>query len=275
MPWSDYPLRSLTLPQDAGSGDSRIVIGPEIPAELSAYYASLPGAFTVVAAILFYDTAGAYRYIALLDPAQVVTGWQNLGDIIETFAEEAGVYGSSPNDVMYGLDPQALVDVFYGAPTPNIPTGACGVRHFISGGGATKLITTNKDSRVGTPAVLTSTNSAAYVNAPALASFNFNKQYDSPDSELLVRMCGTFYTSVNTTGAEFAVLVNGVDTMISRVSAVLTANSHTAHVGEREIAGLAAGTYSIQPRWRRSGAANNINMDASDDIMVTVEEIPT
>lgn len=61
MPWSDYPLRSLTLPQGAGVNDARIVIGPDVPAELNAWYVANRGS-AVVAAILFYTTAASYYY---------------------------------------------------------------------------------------------------------------------------------------------------------------------------------------------------------------------
>lgn len=62
MPWSDYPLRTLTLPAGAASPTPRIVIGPDVPADLQAYYTAQ--GTPVVSAIIYYGDTDAYYYIA-------------------------------------------------------------------------------------------------------------------------------------------------------------------------------------------------------------------
>lgn len=57
-------LRRLVLPWGAGPNAARIVLGPDVPADLTAYYAT--GSFTVISAILFYTRLGGYIYIALV-----------------------------------------------------------------------------------------------------------------------------------------------------------------------------------------------------------------
>lgn len=63
MPWNDYPLTELTIPGTAGDADPRIVIGPDIPAELQAFYIAQRGE-PVAAAILYYTSATSYYYEA-------------------------------------------------------------------------------------------------------------------------------------------------------------------------------------------------------------------
>ncbi len=86
-------LRSLTIPTGAGDGTPRTVIGPDVPAELSAYY----GAGAVLMATISYAGNGAYHYDALIlgpgDPvpaAAYVRGFWTLANIIETAYEDLG-----------------------------------------------------------------------------------------------------------------------------------------------------------------------------------------
>jgi hypothetical protein len=60
------PVISITLPSTAGPGQARTVIGPDIPAELQAYYENGGAPFfqTVIAAELFYDDNNDYMYVA-------------------------------------------------------------------------------------------------------------------------------------------------------------------------------------------------------------------
>lgn len=62
--WDTDP-QDLTLPPGAGAGAARIVLGPDVPPELAAYYLGL--GLTVVSAILFYDQFGNYYYYAALE----------------------------------------------------------------------------------------------------------------------------------------------------------------------------------------------------------------
>lgn len=60
----DVESQSLTLPPFAGPGDAAIILGPDVPPELTAYYAPT----LVVAVIIFRQASGDYAYLALLGP---------------------------------------------------------------------------------------------------------------------------------------------------------------------------------------------------------------
>jgi hypothetical protein len=98
--WSNDQARNLILPPGAGPTDAQIVIGPDVPADLQTFWQSGSGAnslvgsglpanfpFTVIGAILFYDTGAAdYGYLALVDGnngvnhyAYFVTGFNSAG----------------------------------------------------------------------------------------------------------------------------------------------------------------------------------------------------
>lgn len=78
MGWNDYPLRSLTLPQDASGTDSRRVIGPDIPVELQEFGSS---AYTWHFADLWYFPDGNYYWEALVT-----------NEVFGTVQQMSGVY---------------------------------------------------------------------------------------------------------------------------------------------------------------------------------------
>jgi hypothetical protein len=58
--WSQSVIRDLLLPSNAGPNDPRLLLGPDVPAILVAYYA--PGANTAFACELAYSNATDYQY---------------------------------------------------------------------------------------------------------------------------------------------------------------------------------------------------------------------
>lgn len=64
------PINSITVPNGAGPGQSREVLGQDIPAELIDFYrnsTNSPFILKVIAAQLFYNSANDYFYIAHLE----------------------------------------------------------------------------------------------------------------------------------------------------------------------------------------------------------------
>lgn len=57
-------IRTLTIPNNAGSNDPAIIIGPDVPTELQTYYNV--GAQRIVAAIIYRLDANDYSYDALI-----------------------------------------------------------------------------------------------------------------------------------------------------------------------------------------------------------------
>jgi hypothetical protein len=78
-------VRTLILPNNAGPNDARIVIGPDIPADLVAFYAGF--GFTVVAAIIHWTDGTHYFYEADLKSVgtsnQHAYGWSVAGTIYD------------------------------------------------------------------------------------------------------------------------------------------------------------------------------------------------
>ena len=97
MPWSDYPLRTLTLPADAGPNDAQIVIGADIPAELVTYYAPL----VVRTGTLYRTDADTYSYDVLITSGGLsyrAIGSADAGVVDEIFR----MLDASPGQLTYG-----------------------------------------------------------------------------------------------------------------------------------------------------------------------------
>lgn len=87
MPWEDAPLRTITIPGDAGPGDARIVITSELPPPLDTY--TFNGAQTYSGGIIYYAAGGDtnYTYLCVVnDPAgdiSVHIGHVRLGVVVD------------------------------------------------------------------------------------------------------------------------------------------------------------------------------------------------
>ncbi|MGE5827529.1 MAG: hypothetical protein ACM30G_04090 [Micromonosporaceae bacterium] len=68
MGWGPAPLTTLNVPEDFAPGDPHFTAGPDIPAELTAYYNGSAYNFPVVFALLSYFDADSYRYDVTLGP---------------------------------------------------------------------------------------------------------------------------------------------------------------------------------------------------------------
>lgn len=87
--WEVEPVESITIPTDAQTGESRIVIGQDIPAELVAKYgaSTVPGG--MVGCVIYYSVLDTcYTYQGLLNNiglafAYMVTGVVNGGVVYE------------------------------------------------------------------------------------------------------------------------------------------------------------------------------------------------
>lgn len=116
------------------------------------------------------------------------------------------------------------------------------------------------------------TTSATYVNLPATSSFSFTKQRGA-ETKLKVFMSCSSFAQTNPAGARFAVLVNGVDTDICQHvhSAINTRNGAS---GMGQITGLAAGTYTVQGRWKRVSGTGTMAVNTDDWLSIRVQEVP-
>jgi hypothetical protein len=129
--------------------------------------------------------------------------------------------------------------------------------------------------RVAFVAVATGVGSNAtanYADVPGGNTFvTFTKL--SPVTSLRIDLHLTFFTDSSLSGADFAVAVNGVDTLVSRLHANLSANVHQSVSGVLGLSGLAAGTWTIQARYKRVSGAGAIHFDADDWMSMAVTEV--
>lgn len=117
------------------------------------------------------------------------------------------------------------------------------------------------------------TTSSSYANFPATSSFSFTKQYSSSDTSLKVDLHVTSYATSVTSSVSFGVNINSTDTDVAQLT-YNTANNHTQTSGTKVITGLAAGTYTVQIRWKRTGGAGTVTVDGADWVSMTVQEVP-
>lgn len=106
------------------------------------------------------------------------------------------------------------------------------------------------------------TTSATYANMAgtgSTTSFSFTKVLTA--TNLLVTVHAGFLAATNSAIARFGVLVNGVDTDCCQD--IQTTGNYIGVSGFGIITGLAAGTYTIQGRWRRVGGAGTCTRDTN------------
>lgn len=193
----------------------------------------------------------------------------------------AVVYGGSFEDaferiVQLGLEGPGVDGLGFAQVIIFGEDGISGAPAFIQ---ATGRFEANGKTIVGTEDVLNSaqgaatTTSATFVNMPAPSSLSFTKQWDDTYTDLVVDLdVGVRVTVAGATGAEFAILCDGVDTVITKKE-IFTIGEHETASGIVKLTGLAAGTYTIQVRWRRNYGGGTLNSDNNDQISLSVREV--
>ncbi len=116
------------------------------------------------------------------------------------------------------------------------------------------------------------TTSATYASLPVATSVSFTKLFAA--TALRIDFCTYPWVSVAVaTELMFGVLINGVDYDVSHAwvneASIRRLSSGVARVA----AGLAAGTYTIQPRWRRVSGTGTGNLDTISRLYMLVTEV--
>lgn len=118
------------------------------------------------------------------------------------------------------------------------------------------------------------TTSATYVNMAGTGSTtSVVATKKSTGTRLLVEVAMSFFVTVNDTTTRFGVNVNAVDYDIFRLAATVPVNVHVFISGFNYISGLAAGTYTIQGRWRRDGGTGTCSRDVNDWFNLRCREV--
>lgn len=116
------------------------------------------------------------------------------------------------------------------------------------------------------------TSSTSYANMAgtgSVTSFSFTKRQTATRVKMWV--AATMYATTATQDAFIAALINGTDYDLIKQPAVL--NERQPFVATRLISGIPAGTYTVQMRWRRTGATGVPTRDAADWLSAYAEEV--
>lgn len=138
---------------------------------------------------------------------------------------------------------------------------------------------TNGVNAVATTSLTNTTTSASYANLAGTGSqtsFSITKRFSSSQTRLKVHMSASFWAGggVFPVGAMFGVLINGVDTDMFLLNLeTSTASNNKFGSGTAFITGLAAGTYTVQGRWKRTSAGGTPTRDAGNWLTITAEEV--
>lgn len=134
---------------------------------------------------------------------------------------------------------------------------------------------------VGVAAAATSsgsdtTTSDTYANMAgtgSVTSFSFTKLVST--TRIRIGLSATFFSSVTGLGAQFGVSINSVDYDVCKLSHnVAGASVHLVASGFTYIAsGVAAGTYTVQGRWRRTAATGTLTRDGNDWLCIEAQEV--
>jgi hypothetical protein len=116
-----------------------------------------------------------------------------------------------------------------------------------------------------------STTSATYVDITN-ASKSFTKLGAAADSDLIVELSLSLYSTVNATVVKLGVNVNSADSDVS-IMPINTANAHeTMPTGAVRIAGLGAGTYTVKARALRVSGTGTVTIDTNDTVTMVIQE---
>lgn len=112
-----------------------------------------------------------------------------------------------------------------------------------------------------------------FTNLGAGSSVSFTKNQTA--SRLLVEMSAQFQSTSTGRGVEFGVHIGSTDYLVAPYHQSLpAANARLTASGHAFIAGVAAGTFTVQGRWRAVGGSGTINRFAGDDwISCTITEV--
>lgn len=148
-------------------------------------------------------------------------------------------------------------------PAGGRPTGAqlTAIQYNNRTGVSNQAVTAGTDTTV----------SATYVNLAgtgSTTSFSFTKVLAS--TNLLVELHAGFQATTNSAIARFGVLVNAVDNDCAQN--IQVAGSYNQCTGFAIISGLAAGTYTIQGRWRRVGGTGTCTRDTNCWLAIAAAE---
>lgn len=117
------------------------------------------------------------------------------------------------------------------------------------------------------------TSSTAYANLGAGSSVSFVKRKAA--TRLMVAMVAQFQSASTGRGVEFGVHIGSTDYLVAPYHQVLpAANARLTASGHCFISSIAAGTFTIQGRWKAVGGSGTVTRFNGDDwISCTITEV--
>lgn len=142
-------------------------------------------------------------------------------------------------------------------------------RHFRWSGSAWLPLEANSDTVNGASGG-GNTTSATYVDMPSGSALSgFTKL--AAGTQLHIAMALTGFATVGSTVSRFAVNISGTDYDVTQL--FFNNVEHLPVSGFRKVpAGIAAGVYTIQGRWRRVSGTGTLTTNVDDWFSMTVEE---
>ena len=116
------------------------------------------------------------------------------------------------------------------------------------------------------------TTSVSYANTPGAETVTLLKAHGF-ETNILVSLEISSFSSLASTGSRFAVLINGVDHELANLFHNL-ANTHMHCSGTKLIVNQFAGSTAIVARWRRTSGLGTVSQNGDDWVALTAEEVP-
>ncbi len=264
--------QTLTIPPFAGPNDPQIAIGPDIPADLQAFYTAQ--GTPVVGAIIFRTNAILYTYEAIVSGGAGTAVGTSRNGVVAEYNILSTLTGAQSRQIFGNLTAAA---VEFGSPsgTPtgsilniNAPTGKLTIT---DGGGLARTLATANETVRGAGANGT-TVAAGYAAMPGTPGTSITKQFDAASTAIRVFIACTAFMSVGVAELEIGIQINATDTTVTQFFFSNTGIRHQL-AGEVKVTGLAAGTYVCAMRWRRTSGAGTINWSTVDSFSLTLEEV--
>lgn len=115
-----------------------------------------------------------------------------------------------------------------------------------------------------------STTSGSFVDVPG-ASTSFTKLLGTSASNVVVEISPSLSASVAGTAIDIGINMNGTDTVATNF--YLNTTNHTdVPTGVATFTGVAAGSYTVKARIRRTTGTGTLTQDGNDSVLIKIRE---
>ena len=291
--WATQAVTSLQVPTGTPLNEPSIVIGSDLPLCMQATYTAAiffrprfsqaPDSAPIFFMAQRKQPVGA-NYINVVDHGWVIDNGVMCGYIVQRRVAASNQNGLGTNFVMTdkwapNIDVNNITlqsnQVQFDGVTDIFLLSSTNTRFFAYG----DQLSLRMDTAWGNSINGSSTASGSFANypwtpVPALPSIA--KIGSAGNTEIEVTMHVTSFVDAAATGPEFAVNINGTDYVTCRHAGTNPVTQRFQASGVVRTTGgtLAAGTYSITPRWRRVSGANNCQSNVDDYCSISAREVP-